>query len=650
MRRKCKSNRNNLYLKQRLKLATKSLKRLMRIERTKYISKCMAENNMKRKWQNINKLMGRGSHQRIAVMYDKDNKLVTDATQIANMFNNEFIDSVNKLKSDVAENSSPVRMETLISSIMLDEVTEQDVATAIMALKNSSAPGIDGIKVSHVKALSQLLLNIIAHLANRIFETATFPALYKTAIISPISKSHDWSNISDYRPISVLNVFSKIIEKLIYNRMSGFTNERHKLISNKQFGFRKKCSTEVAALELVDYITHAIDSKKKVSVVFMDMKKAFDTVDIPKLLEVLNAYGIRGNALNLMESYLTDRSQVVRVNGKLSSARTFTGGVVQGSILGPYLFSLFFNQITKLPVEGNIFLFADDCAIANIHDLKEPVQTKIQKDMNIIINFVNSRSLIFNSTKTNFMLFNSSHTKVEDIDEICINNVPQSKSPVHVIKRVYSTKYLGLKLDPNLKWDDHIHHIEGKAANVSGVLWKMRKLLPQHAKKLIYQALLEPHLTYLVSIWGNATDTALKSLQIMQNRALRNVYNLNRLTNRNDMYLNLVDDFMPVRALCYIHTAAFVFNTIHEKIHTNIIFHVNDADTRQKGDLRPRKARTLYGSKSILTIGSKIFNDVPSHIQNLPHVHAFKWQLRRHIRSTNSMELFLSSEYLSKFA
>lgn len=645
--KKFKRNKSNVSLKQRVKLAAKKLKAVINAERVKYVSKSLEGKNTKKMWRNLNKLMGRGNKQQIAAVYDTNNNLVTNEEAIAEIFNKEFVESVLKLNACTNAHEYPVPMESTLCSIVLEESYEQEVVTVIKSLKNSSAPGLDGIKVVHIKALCNLISPIIVHLANRIFATGIFPVKFQVAAVVPISKTNDRTNIADYRPISTLSVLSKIIEKLLYTRLSQFINDKLKIISNHQYGFRKKCNTEIAALELVDYISNAIDNRKKVSLVFMDMKKAFDTVNVPKLLDVLNSYGIRGVPLELIESYLTNRVQVVKVGCKLSSPISFTMGVVQGSILGPFLFSLFINKITKLPTNGTMFLFADDCCIVNTHDLNEPVETKMKMDISTVINFLNYRSLIFNPNKTNFMICHSSYVKVEDITEIVMES--HSDADNFTIKRVYNTKYLGLILDANLKWNEHISHIENKAANVCGVLWKMRNIIPPHAKKLIYQALLEPHLTYLVTLWGNSTDSIIKPLQVLQNRALRNVYGLDRLTSRVVMYTNLVNNFLPIRGLCYMQTAAFVYNVMHDKIHSNIKFEANIIETRQKGDLKSRKSRTSYGRRSIQAFGPKIYNEVPSFMKNLPHVHSFKYHLKKTIKTEEYISMFLSSAFSEKF-
>lgn len=182
--------------------------------------------------------------------------------------------------------------------------------------------------------------------------TSSFPQSLKLAVVVLINKSQDYTNINDYRPISMLPVFSKIIEKCLLTRLKNFTHNLN-IIYNRQYGFRKRSNTEIAATELIDYIRIAIDDGKKLSAVFLDIRRAFDAVDIERLIQSLECLSIRDKPLQLISSFLSDRRQVVRIDSVKSTELTFSQGVVQGSMLGPCLFVLLFNQISNLNLNGN---------------------------------------------------------------------------------------------------------------------------------------------------------------------------------------------------------------------------------------------------------------------------------------------------------
>jgi len=383
-KKKWRKNKSNNDLKRRLRYAENNLNHTIRSEKARHLEKIVSEGNAKKIWRNLNSLLGRKTKNSVKSL-NIDNQIFTDESIISNRMNQQFIEGVNELQRDLNESTYPINMETILPSIILDDVTEDEVTTAIKTLKNSSSPGIDQIKPVSVKEISGLICPLITHLINRIFATGCFPKTFKTAIVTPVNKSGDFTNITDYRPISVLSTFSKLVEKVLYNKLYSFTNDYLNLIYNRQYGFRKKCGTEIAAVELVDHVSKAIDSKRKVSMVLMDIKKAFDMVNVDRLLDVLQCYGIRGNALKLIGSFLTDRIQIVKINSTYSNPIKFTRGVVQGSILGPYLFSLFINHIYRLSTNGTLFLFADDCILINEHDINESVEDKIVGDMRHII-------------------------------------------------------------------------------------------------------------------------------------------------------------------------------------------------------------------------------------------------------------------------
>ncbi|KAJ0173854.1 hypothetical protein K1T71_011003 [Dendrolimus kikuchii] len=222
--------------------------------------------------------------------------------------------------------------------------TEVEINSIILSLKNSSACGWDGIPTSVVKGARHIIVPYFTKLCNLCIEKGIFPDIYKMSLIHPIYKDGDRKEINNYRPISMLPVLSKILEKLLNKRLMIFL-ENNNLISNSQFGFRKDRCTEDAVSHLISHVTTLVDSKKKVLGVFLDLKKAFDTVSVPILLNKMERCGIRGLPFNIFKSYLENRSQVTKLDGHLSNKQTMSFGVPQGSILGPSLFLIYINDI-----------------------------------------------------------------------------------------------------------------------------------------------------------------------------------------------------------------------------------------------------------------------------------------------------------------
>lgn len=250
--------------------------------------------------------------------------------------------------------------------------------------------------------------------------------------------------------------------------------------------------------------------------------------------------------------------------------------------------------------------------------------------------------MIINEEKTNFIVFSAPQKQIEPPNQIVI-------SSGLTIKRVKDCKYLGLTLDENLQWNQHVSLVKRKLGPANGILWKLRKALPQKAKELVYNTLFQSHLSYMLPLWGLAPWSTLSSVQVQQNRALRNVYDLPHQTNRVKMYAHQVGNHLPLRGLCILNIACYMFNALHSSTHGNIRFtKTSDHHSRNLrivSNLRPASMRTKYGAKSIEAIGPTIFNKIPPDIKQCRHPHAFKWVFRCHLRN----EVFIKSCFEDSF-
>lgn len=394
---------------------------------------------------------------------------------MAEKINNFFIKNVTDTANDRKKNPNKIKFSSVPHSMMLENADINEVTTIINNLKNSAA-GYDNITTTDVKMLCNELCPLLCHLINAIISTGKYPDEFKFATVKPIRKNDNSNNINDLRPISILSTFNKIVEKFLYNRIMKYI-DKHQLISKNQFGFRPRSCTETAALELVGMLRKSLDNKKIASIVFMDLKKAFDLVDRKILMKMLNLIGIRGKTEEILLSYFTQRMQVVKVGSKVSNPIEVIYGVIQGSVLGSLLFNIFFNEITKLDgLSGKIILYADDIALINEHGPKDDITNVIRNDMSIILEFLDQQKMILNAKKTNYMMFYSPYIKCNQPTSIKINEE-------YTISEITTFKYLGLHLDPHLKWDIHLEVVGRKLAAASNVMWKLKRILPLSAKK-----------------------------------------------------------------------------------------------------------------------------------------------------------------------
>jgi hypothetical protein len=624
----------------RLQNATASLTVSNRNDVARFVRQKVSSKDPKKMWNCLNSVLGRKKNLIQPNTISSGETLCSDPDKISNTFNDFFSTCASDLLKNLKSSGKPLVEKSPLESMKLDPPGKDEILSIIKAMKNNSAPGHDGITPKAIKCLKQELSPLIHHLVLRIFQTGHYPVGLKIAIVTPIFKSGNKTNVNNYRPISVLPVINKIVERTVHKRLSSFCCDHLKLLYSHQFGFRTRSNTSNAVIELLNMIQRGVDDKKIVSVVFMDLMKAFDIVDHEILLEILEKYGIRGKALDLFRSYLSERLQMVKIGNSRSSERQIKSGVVQGSCLGPLLYLLFINAIGSIKTHGKLFLFADDSAMVTYHNHEDEIQTSVKADMEKVIEFFTTRKILLNDSKTNFMLFTKRKSELPTSIQL---------SSDIVIHRVKSVKYLGLVIDETLRWNEHIQIMSGKVASATGALWKLKKVLPLDTKKLIYSSLIETFFNYMSIIWGMSPAIALRNIQIIQNRALRNVYNLGQFSSRVDMYTHKVENHLPIRAISLLNTATYMFQATHGKTICNIKFdktsHLGREGLRNQEKLRPAKSRTNCGKQSIDVFGPKVYNAIPDDIKSAHHEHAFKWTLKCYLRN----EKFISSCFNSSF-
>lgn len=510
--------------------------------------------------------------------------------------------------------------------MFMSPTTCNEIILLIRDLDGAKSAGPDGIPVSFVKIHHQFFATLLAEVFNEIIETGIYPECLKTARVVPVFKNGDSTDLNNYRPISTLSILDKILEKLILKRILDYVT-RHKMLYSYQYGFRKGSSTLAATCDLVDDIYDSLDSGTLVGALFIDLKKAFDTIDHLLLIEKLDTYGIRGVAKQLIRSYLTDRKQFVSIGEDRSTLQPITTGVPQGSILGPVLFLLFVNDVSTLPLNGKIRLFADDTSVFYRGPTELSIQTQMNHDLELLSKYFKTNVLSLNLSKTKYMLIHSPRRTL--IDHVALTFEGRT------VEKVQDFPFLGLTLDAKMTWRPHINLLKNKLSSLCGIMRRVSSFLPPACMKQMYFALIHSRLQYLVAVWGLACKSALRELQVIQNRCLKIVFSKPHLHPSALLYSGSGDSLLPIRGLCELQTLTQMHKIVKDPLlhHNTTLPRIPQVrTTRQAGNFALSRPNTEFGKKKFSYFGAKTYNSIPLVCKRLPNINLFRNAMREKLK------------------
>jgi hypothetical protein len=363
-------------------------------------------------WKTLNELTSRSKSGTNPSCIISEEKPITDQKSIATILN-EYFTSIGRKLADTIKSTFQLKTPPLSSdlpySFEFKEVDESFILQELGSLKTNKATGLDQISAKLLKDSSSIIASGLTKIINASFVSQTFPDIWKKGKIIPFFKSNDPTSPNNYRPITILPIVSKVMEHIVHRQVYEYLQE-HDLITSEQFGFRPKLSTSIALTQLTEEILHNLDNKLVTGAVFIDLRKAFDTVDHELLIMKLRNLGFSKSVINWFTSYLSSRTVVTSINNSTSSARPVTVGVPQGSILGPLLFLIFINDLPQCLNNCKSILYADDTLLYYSAKSTTELEAKINADLQSLSQWLNNNLLTLNYEKTKFMIFTKQMT------------------------------------------------------------------------------------------------------------------------------------------------------------------------------------------------------------------------------------------------
>ena len=564
---------------------------------------------------------------------------IFEPEDMANTFNDFFVNVAENIKEPIDpsnhEKLKDFCKEKIPENVFFDlPLTSTDkVLKYLNNLDVRKSTGIDEIGPRLLKLASPFIAESLSFICNLSIQTGSFPEKWKEAKVKPLHKGGPTNDLNNFRPISILPVLSKLFEKHVHESLLGFL-EQYKLLYNTQSGFRPKHSCETALLYMVDKWLKALDRGELVGVILVDFLKAFDLVDHDILLRKLEIYKFNQNCRNWFRSYLSERTQKVTFKNTFSAQKPVKYGVPQGSILGPLLFLLFVNDL-PLHTNAMIDLYADDATVYEISKSKEEIERKLQIAVLEIASWCKKNGMVINIDKTKAMLITTRQRRrrIDDNIQIFLNDFQLSN--------VQKEKVLGVEIDNNLLWGEHVRKIARKMSTNIWLLSKIKGYLSKEHRLTYYKSYIQPHLDYSNIVWGSTSKTNLMQIERLQRRACRIIldYNVDNIyQSMNDLKIMSATERVFFRKAKFMYKVSngltpeyinemFTKRQVHENVNESHILRSMSADNF----LLPKPNTELYKG-SLAFSGPVIWSCLETSVKNAPSVESFhsrciKWMM-----------------------
>ena len=640
--------KENILYKKRIRLKTiqaisnhnefkNNLKLKIRKAKEEYYDKFFSEtqDDSKKAWNKLNSLIGnkKSNKEEISEIKLKNGIITSNKKDIANAFG-EFFSTVpktlkNNLNIDRNEQQNYLdqveqKANNFNNKFSFKNVTLAEIIKLGRSVKNKRSSGPDSIPTFISRIVVLTIPRVLQNLINSSLNKQNVHARLKEALLKPIYKKNDILQTDNYRPISLINSFSKILEKCVASQIIDYLNS-NELYYTKQFGFRAGHSTQHALLHYLNNIEKQLRNNKKCASIFLDLSKAFDCCSHEIIYSKLRGLGIDDSVINWFKSYLTNRKQACRIDDKLSEWFPVDIGVPQGSILGPLLFTLYINDMPSYVEYENLLsvLFADDTTFSITADNTQELETKGNQIMEKAYKWFLLNELNLNASKTRIICYNSEPViKVNDtiISKISANN-PDNSEKQH--------KFLGFHLNDQFNFDAHIDKVCNKLLKANFVLRKVKNQINAKQKTLIYNAIFKSNMEYGVGFWGQNENKTKKIVKLQKN-ALRYIYGASNKVHSKPLMRKY--NILSFEDVVKINQLSIAHSVVYKKAPKAIL---SDLQMQNRNLVRPLRNNDLElkidrsNKKSLCKfVIPDIWNKLEPEIQNIEKIHLFKNRIK----------------------
>ena len=580
-------------------------------------------------WKLTNNILGRKNKSNAppSLMHNSDE--ITDASRISNIFNHYFANIGQNLANTIQSNDlNPLDYlgDRNLNSFSFMATSPQEIFNVMKKFTNKKT-SLNSVPIFVLKKISHVISPLLSDIFNESINAGVFPEKLKLGRVIPLYKEGDRTDVSNYRPITTLSVFSKLFEKLVHKRMSSFIAQ-YNLIKPHQFGFQKNKCTSDAILEFLENVFDSFNENKYYLAIFLDFSKAFDTICHDTLLKKLEIMGFRGPIQHWIKSYLTGRKQHVNIDNKFSEILDIKMGVPQGSTLGPLLFILYINDMSNSLDSINIVHFADDSTIHTPLSKNINIAPQINTKLSCISRWLQANKLHLNVGKTKYMIF-SIKDKPPDLNLVIGRSL---------IERTNVQKFLGIYIDENVNFSEHTNKISAKLSRGVGLLRKMKHIVPRNILKQLFYSIVYSKFTYGITCYGSAYQNQIQRVKNLVKKAIKLILNRDTLTSEICKKERLFDFDMAYKYFCCINMYRILKLNNHNYLASKVLsyqtHHLHETRSVHNQNLNLPLFTLTKCQNSFLYKGIKEWNLLPPHIKNVQDdLNSFKKLLKNHILS-----------------